>query len=314
MIAMDLDQLRALQAVAETTSFTKAAGRLHLTQSAVSQRIKQLEDELGETLFVRSRRGVRLSDGGSATLVHARRILEEVEALQARVAGSASAATGRVRAAAATQAFGHLFAPLFEAFMREHPGIELTFRSTVSTDQTVADIVAGAADVGFASLPVYSPSLEVAELFVDELKLVVGRRHALARRDSAAPGELSRERFILFERGNSVRRTTDAFFQKVGLRPELALESNDTTFIKHMVAVGIGVSLLPEWAVREELGRGRLTTLAVRGHALRRTVAVVSPARFRPAATRTFLEYVVARRADLQAAASARPPGNARRS
>jgi DNA-binding transcriptional LysR family regulator len=209
-----------------------------------------------------------------------------------------------VRAAAATQAFGHLFAPFFEAFMRAHPGIELSFRSTVSTDQTVADILAGAADVGFASLPVYSPSLEVTELFEDELKLVVGRRHRLASSAAVSPGELAGERFILFERGNSVRRASDAFFQRVGLHPELGLESNDTTFIKHMVAVGLGVSLLPEWAVREEAARGRLAPLAVRGYPLRRSVALVSPARFRPAATRAFLEYVVSRRDQLQAAAS----------
>src|SRR5206468_12272974 len=158
---MELTQLRTLRAVAETLNFTRAAERLGLTQSAVSHQIKSLEAELGEPLFVRAKRGVQLAAGGRVALEHAIRILDDAEALRGRFQGERGTVSGRVRAAAATQAFVHLFAELFETFMRAHPRIELTFRTTVSTDQTVADILAGAAEVGFAALPVYSPSLQV---------------------------------------------------------------------------------------------------------------------------------------------------------
>jgi DNA-binding transcriptional LysR family regulator len=208
-----------------------------------------------------------------------------------------------VRAAAATQAFVYLFAELFEAFMRAHPQIELTFRTTVSTDQTVADILAGSAEVGFAALPVYSPSLQVRELFEDELVLVAGPRHRLAGRVSVSVRDLAAERLVLFERGSSVRRATDAFVHRVGMRPALALESNDTYFVKLMVEHGLGVSLLPAWAVREEVAGDRLVRLAVAGHRLRRSVSMIFLGRQPPAATRAFVEFMLAHRPELQSVA-----------
>jgi DNA-binding transcriptional LysR family regulator len=174
----------------------------------------------------------------------------------------------------------------------------------------VADILNGAADVGFASLPVYSPALKVESLFEDELVLVVGRGHRLAARAEVTTEDLRRERLIMFERGGSIRRTTDQFFNKVQIQPSLALESNDTSFIKLMVERGIGVSLLPAWAVRDEVAWGWLSKLKVEGHRLRRTVAVISLARFQPAATRAFLEFVMTRRAELQHMAEGHPRGD----
>lgn len=300
---MELSQLRTFREVAEALSFTRAAQKLNMTQSAVSHQIKALERELGEPLFIRAKRGVRLSDAGLLALDYAARILEEADALRERIRGDEHEPRGRVRAAAATQAFVHLFARLFESFMREHERIELSFRTTVSTEQTVADILNGAADVGFASLPVYSPALQVTELFEDELGLVVGSRHRLAGAREVSVGEMRRMRFILFEQGASIRRATDAFFKRVDLSPDLALESNDTYFIKLMVEHGLGVSLMPSWTVREEAEAGRLAWLRVEGHRLTRAVAVIALGRFQPSPTRAFIEYVFEHRERLQEAA-----------
>ena len=302
---MEMSQLRTFREVADTLNFTRAAERLNLTQSAVSHQIKALEQELGEPLFIRAKRGVRLSEAGKAALDYARRILDETDALRDRLAGSQREPAGRVRAAAATQAFVHLFAPLFESFMRAHPGVEVSFRTTASTDQTLADLQNGAADVGFASLPVYSPALQVVELFEDELVVVVGHGHRLAGRPAAAVDDLKSERLILFERGNSIRRATDQFFHKIGIQPATALESNDTAFIKLMVERGLGISLLPAWAVRDEVRWGWLAQLRLKGQRLRRTVAILSLGKFQPSPTRAFVEFMVKNKAGLQAMAEA---------
>jgi len=306
---MEMSQLRTFHVVAETLNFTRAAERLNLTQSAVSHQIKALEQELGEPLFIRAKRGVKLSEAGKVALDHARRVLDEAEALRERLSGRGGMApTGRVRAAAATQAFVHLFVPLFEAFMRSHPGIEVSFRTTVSTDQTLADILNGNADVGFASLPVYSPNLQVTELFEDELVVVVGHAHRFAGRKTIAVDDMRKERLVLFERGASIRRATDQFFNRVGFQPELALESNDTYFIKLMVEHGVGISLLPTWTVRDEVASGRLAQLAIEGHRLRRSVALIALARQLTSATRAFVEFIVSHRQELQAQATVVDP------
>jgi DNA-binding transcriptional LysR family regulator len=304
---MELSQLRTFRVVAETLNFTRAAERLGLTQSAVSHQIKSLETELGEPLFIRAKRGVKLSPAGQAALENAVRILDEAEALRERVSGGEHSPAGRVRAAAATQAFVHLFAPLFEGFMREQPRIDVSFRTTASTDQTVSEILNGVADVGFASLPVFSPALKITSLFEDELVLVVGHGHRFAGKADVTLEEVKDERMILFELGGSIRRATDEFFNKVGFQPALALESNDTSFIKLMVERGQGISLLPAWAVRDEVSWGWLSKVRIEGHELKRMVAVISLARFQPAATRAFLEFMLARREEIQALAQGEP-------
>src|SRR5215510_1636231 len=263
---MEMSQLRTFRAVAEALNFTRAAERLRLTQSAVSHQIKALEEDLGEPLFIRAKRGVKLSQAGKIALEYVERILDETEAMRERISGRERSPTGRVRVAAATQAFVHLFAPLFESFMDSHPGVDLAFRTTVSTEQTVADILNGAADVGFASLAVYSPNLQV----------------------------------------------TDQFFDQIGARPDLALESNDTFFIKRMVERGLGVSMLPAWAVRDEVVAGKLAQLQIIGHRLRRSVSLVSLGRFQPSPTRAFINYILRHKSKIQAMAEGEkklPPG-----
>ncbi|MCI0336979.1 MAG: LysR family transcriptional regulator [Acidobacteria bacterium] len=300
---MEMSQLRTFRAVAEMLNFTRAAERLNLTQSAVSHQIKALEEELGEPLFIRAKRGVKLSHSGEVALEYVERILDDAEALRERISGRESSPVGRVRVAAATQAFVHLFAPLFESFMDSHHGIDLTFRTTVSTEQTVADILNGAADVGFASVAVYSPNLQVTRLFEDELVLVVSKDHRLAKKRAATVGEIQQEKLILFERGASIRRATDHFFDQIGVRPDLALESNDTYFIKRMVERGLGASLLPVWAIRDEVLAGKLAQLQISGHRLRRSVSLVSLGRFQPSPTRAFIDYILRHKTRLQAMA-----------
>ena len=206
---MELWQLKTFRVIAETLNFTKAAETLHLTQSAVSHQIKALETELGEPLFIRAKRGVILTPAGKVALEYAGRILDEAEEMREKVAGREKALSGRVRVAAATQALVYLFSPFFESFIEENEEVELTFRTTVSTEQTVTDILNGAADVGFASMPTYSPTLRFTELVEDELVLVSGKQHIFAKTKKVKPSDLQNERWILFERGASIRRATE---------------------------------------------------------------------------------------------------------
>ncbi len=297
---MEMAQLRTFRAVAETLNFTRASERLNLSQSAVSHQIKALEEELGEPLFIRAKRGVKLSQAGKLALEYVEHILDSAEALRETVSGKERSQVGRVRVAAATQAFVHLFAPLFESFIDSYKGIDLSFRTTVSTEQTVADILNGAADVGFASIAVYSPNLQVTRLFEDELVLVVSKAHKLAKKSMATVAEIQGEKLILLERGASIRRATDQFFAQIGARPDLALESNDTYFIKRMIERGVGISLLPSWAVRDEVAAGKLAQLKIAGHQLQRSVALVSLGRFQPSPTRAFIDFIIQHKETIQ--------------
>lgn len=297
---MELWQLRTFRAVAENLNFTKASEQLFLTQSAVSHQIKALEEELGVPLFIRGKSGVTLTDAGQLALEYAIRILNEAERMREFVAGREKAIAGRVRVAAATQALVYLFAPLFEDFMDAYDKVELVFRTTVSTEQTVEDILNGVADIGFASMAVYSPNLEVVELFEDELILVAGKKHKLAQKGAVTIKQLEKERWILFEHGSSIRRATDGFFKQKQIEPETALESNDTYFVKIMIEHGLGISLLPAWAVVNEINSGELKLVKVKNLNLKRSVAMVSMKGQQAASIRTFIKYMIERKKDLQ--------------
>ncbi len=300
---IELWQLRTFVAVAETLNFTKASEKLYLTQSAVSHQMKALEEEFGVPLFIRAKSGVLLTDAGKIALEYALQILNKAEEMREKVGGREKALAGRVRVAAATQALVYLFAPLFEEFMDAFETVELVFRTTVSTEQTVEDILEGVADVGFASLAVYSPVLQVVELFDDELILTVGKKHRFATEKEVSIRELEKERWILFERGASIRRATDDFFKKVKIEPEMALESNDTYFIKVMIEHGLGISLMPSWAVREETKNGKLAQVRIKKHELKRSVAMVSLKGAQSAPIRAFIEFMLAQKEKLQSAA-----------
>jgi DNA-binding transcriptional LysR family regulator len=302
---MELWQLRTLVATAETLNFTKASEALNLTQSAVSHQIKALEEELGTPLFIRASRGVKLTDAGRLAYEHAKRIVADAEDMVLAVAHREKALVGTVRVAAATQALVYLFAPLFEEFMDSHPSVELVFRTTTSTDQTVNGILDGSIDVGFASLAVYSPGLAFSRVFEDELVLAVGRKHRLAKRGTVKVNDIRDERWILFERGASIRRATDAFFKEAGMVPEKALESNDTYFIKLMIERGLGVALLPGWAVKEEVERGELSRLRIKDHKLLRSVSMASLKGSRSAAIDAFIRFMSDNKAVLRKKAAA---------
>jgi DNA-binding transcriptional LysR family regulator len=302
---MELWQLRTLVATAETLNFTKASEALNLTQSAVSHQIKALEEELGTPLFIRASRGVKLTDAGRLAYEHAKRIVADAEDMVLAVAHREKALVGTVRVAAATQALVYLFAPLFEEFMDSHPSVELVFRTTTSTEQTVTGILDGSIDVGFASLAVYSPGLAFSRVFEDELVLVVGKTHALAKKRTVTIDDIRNDRWILFERGASIRRATDAFFKEAGMVPEKALESNDTYFIKLMIERGLGIALMPGWAVKEEVERGELSRLRIKDHKLMRSVSMASLKGSRSAAIDAFIRFMSDNKAVLRKKAAA---------
>jgi DNA-binding transcriptional LysR family regulator len=297
---MELSQLKSFRAVAEAQSFTRAAARLQLTQSAVSQRIKALESELGQNLFHRGRGGVTLTAAGRGALELAQRILDEVDALRDEVSGGAEP-RGRVRIAAASPSLLELFDGPFRSFGRAHPGVEIATRATTNTSQTLADLREGLADIGFVSLPVDSTALRVTPLFEDELVLVVDPDHPLAQGGEFSATALAGEQLALFAPDATVRRTCEELFQRLGVALPLAVEVSDIQLIKRAVVQGVGSSVLPAWSVRDEVEAGRIAQLRVRGHRLRRVVAAASPARGQTAASRGLLDYLVARRDELQA-------------
>ena len=262
---MEIRQLRAFTAIAETRTFTAAAQRVHVTQAAISMQIRQLEQEVGIPLFIRTPRRVVLTEAGEKLLERAYLILREHDAAVAEIAELAGAEHGRLRVGSSSATVSAERLPqLFSEMLKVHPHVEITVTSGTS-ELLVKHILAGEIDVAFVSLPVEARNVETEVLSHDQLVAIASPRHPLSRQKVVSAFALSGEKLILGERGGNTRRLIDEFFAEAGLKPTVAMELSRQAAIKNMVAADMGVGIVPLSTAREDVERGRLVRWWIEG-------------------------------------------------
>ncbi len=263
--AMEIRQLKAFIAIVETGTFTAGAGRVHVTQAAISMQIKQLEGEVGTPLFVRAPRRVLLTQAGEMLLERTRRILREHDAALSELHELAGAERGRVRIGSASAMISANPLPAILKDLRtRHPRAEISLVSGTS-EELVEKLLEGELDVAFVSLPVEAHGIEAEVLNEDEIVAIGPANHPLAARKSVNAVELAKEKLILGEKGGNTRRLIDEFFADANLQPLVSMELSRLDAIKGMAESGLGVGLVPLGSVREEVAKRRLTTWRVEG-------------------------------------------------
>jgi DNA-binding transcriptional LysR family regulator len=272
---MDLRQLEMFVAVAENLSFTIAGRRLHVAQSAISRQIGLLEFELGEKLFKRVNRRVYLTPAGETLLRHARRVFQELRNARLEISETANLHRGTIRLGAGLTACMYLIPPVLERFRSLYPNIELQV-VTGPTESLLPQIRDNLIDLGVFTLPASLPGLEVTPLCVEEIIAVCSPKHrALAERRSIPARELADYPLILFGKGAATRKVLDAFFRDIGVHPRIVMEAENVAVIKPLVAIDLGITLLPERAVEAEIRRHELHGLRIEDYPLKREIGLV---------------------------------------
>jgi DNA-binding transcriptional LysR family regulator len=262
---MEIRQLRALAAIAETGTFTAAAARVHVTQAAISMQIRQLELETNSLLFVRTPRRCVLTHAGELLLERARRILREHDSALAELAELSGTSHGRLRLGSASAMFSSDQLPLILKELRERcENVDVTVTSGTS-QSLVKQIMAGELDIAFISLPVEARGVQTELLLQDELIAIANPAHPLAHKRVISAFELAGQKLILGERGGNTRRLIDGFFAEAGLHPVVAMELSRLTSIKRMVESGMGVGIVPVRSAVEEIAEGRLVRWWIEG-------------------------------------------------
>jgi DNA-binding transcriptional LysR family regulator len=262
---MEIRQLRAFTAIAESGTFTAGALRVHITQAAISMQIRQLEIELGAPLFIRAPRRVLLTEAGEALLERAHRILREHDAAVAEIAELAGAERGRLRIGSASAMVSADPLPKILRELRErHPRAEVSIASGTS-QALVHQILAGELDMAFVSLPVEARGIQTEVLSRDELVAIASPRHKLAKQRVVSVFTLAGEKLILGERGGNTRRLIDGLFEEAGEHPVVAMELSRLAAIKRMVEEEMGVGIVPLNSAREEIAQGRLVAWWIEG-------------------------------------------------
>lgn len=252
---MEMHQIRYFLAVARTGNFSRAARECHVSQPSLSQQIMKLEEELGESLFDRQQQGTTLTPAGRLFAPHAEQIMREVGEAQRRVSGSGKEVRGRLVLGVLPTIAPYLLPGLLGPFVKQYPEVEVVVQEEV-TPRLVEALQEGGMDLALLSLPVGGVGLESMEWFEERLLLVLPEGHRLAvREEGVEMAEIERERFILMQEGHCLADQALAFCSMKGdFAPHVSCRSAQVQTLLALVEAGLGLSIVPEMAVKPGAG------------------------------------------------------------
>jgi DNA-binding transcriptional LysR family regulator len=273
---MDLRQLEIIRAIADTGSFTAAGEKLHVSQSAISRQVLLLEAELGEPVFHRIGRRIRITPAGEALLRLSHRVFQDVQDTVSAISDTRESLLGTMRLVGGMTVCLYVFPALLAEVRRTHPSLDL--KVTVgSAERSISLLRSGAADLGLVTLPVEASDLESVAVLEEDLLLITYPAHAFAKKRIIRPADLTRQSFILFETGSITRRLVDEFFTRERIEPEIVMETENVEIIKAMVRSGVGISIIPWQAAAADVQAKELHCSTIAGHALHRQTGWLYP-------------------------------------
>ena len=266
---MDLRQLEIIRAIADTGSFTAAGEKLHVSQSAISRQILLLEDELGEPVFHRIGRRIRITAAGESLLQLSHRVFQDLQETVSAISDKRESLSGTMRLVGGMTVCLYVFPALLAEVRRVHPHLDL--KVTVgSAERSIAMLRSGLGDLGMITLPVEATDLVAVPVLEEELLLITYPAHPLAKKKSIVPADLDKQDFVLFETGSITRRLVESFFTRERVEPKIIMETENVEIIKAMVRNGLGITVISHQAVERDVREGQLASCRIAGHALLR--------------------------------------------
>jgi DNA-binding transcriptional LysR family regulator len=271
---MDLHQLRVFQAAAKCGGFTRASQQLHLSQSTVSQHIKQLEEELGCPLFMRVGKQVLITEAGNLLLQYSEKIFHDLKNAEMAVREMSAMKRGAVRLGVGATTLTYRLPHVLGDYNRRFPDIELIVL-TGTTEFLLDAVTSQRIDLAIVmSTPGSPPGLTITPLGGEELVVVLNRDHPLARKSTIGLADLSSLRFILFEKHTAMQNLIDGYFERLDVAPHIAMEVEGIESIKSLIGAGLGASILPLCAVGEHPRTAQLKVMRVKGKPLVRELGL----------------------------------------
>jgi DNA-binding transcriptional LysR family regulator len=270
---VDLAQLEVFVTVAREGRFSRAAGKLHRTQSAISQSIHKLEEEVGETLVDRSSRGGLLTDAGRVLRDYAERLLNLRESAQEALVELRELQRGKLAIAANEFTALYLLRVLTE-FRRLHPMIRIMVQRSLGS-HIPDDVIAHNSEIGVLTYDQQEPQLRSTVVYQDELILVVPPQHPLAKEVQVSIRQLGTESFVAHIVSSPYRDKVIQAFRQYKTPLHMDVELPTLQEIKTFVAMGNGVALLPEISVESEIARGELVRIPVKELRLHRKLRMI---------------------------------------
>lgn len=241
---LTIRQLRAFVLLGQTRQFTQSAQRMHVTQSALSSLIKELEACVGMKLFDRHTRMVELTSAGASFLHTAEKTLVDLEQAVLDLQDLAAVRQGRVRVVASTVISSGLLSPAFKAFRHQHPNVHFVLKD-VAEEDILDTVLSGAVDFGIGTSAGPVKDLEELPLFNDSFIALCNTHHPLASRTRLAWRDLQDQPFIALAQNSPIRKLINETVEQAGVRLNIVNEVSFATTVLSLVAADLGVSVLP---------------------------------------------------------------------
>lgn len=251
---MDIRHLAYFLETARLKSFTRAAESLYLSQPAISKAIRQLEEELGATLFDRIGKRIELTDAGRVVMEQAQAITQSFSSLSAKLGDLAELKSGQIRIGLPPMVGSSFFPKVIGAFHNRYPDVTLQVFED-GAKKIESDVANGQLDIGVVVLPLAFDVFDSFQFAEERLNLIVPQSHLLAGAPSARLEDLAQENFVFFREDFTLHDRIINECLQAGFQPRIVYESSQWDLISEMVAAGLGVALLPETICRQASGK-----------------------------------------------------------
>jgi LysR family transcriptional regulator for metE and metH len=259
---LEIRHLRLVAEIAALGTMTRAAGQLHLTQSALSHQLRDIEDRLGTPLFYRVGKRLVLTPAGDRVLQSAERVLEELARAEDDLRRIASNRHGVIRVCTQCNTGYHWLPPLLRDFHARHPGVEVRI-AVEATMQPLQRLLEGRLDVAVMTERVDDQRVRRRLLFEDEMIALVAPSHRLAGRRFIEVRDLAPEHLLVYASSRDDSFTVRRILEPAGVAPAKLSFVQLTEAIVELARAGIGVGMLPRWSVEPLVAAGELRALRV---------------------------------------------------
>ena len=289
---MHLETLKVFCDVVETRSFSVAASQNFVTQSAVSQQIRTLEERYGRRLLERTRGNVQLTPAGEILYQVSKEIVQRYQDMEAQLQVVAQRVAGTVRVATVHSIGLYELSVQIKRYLKAYPQVHLHLEYSRS-NKIYEDALRGQIDLGVVAYPSRRPQITVLPFREDRLVLACPPSHPLARHRQVSIRKLQGEHLVGYERDIPTRRETDRLLRRYGVEVRYVMELDNVETIKRVVEIGTGLAILPEPAVRPEVKNKTLVAVHLSDELFLRPLGIIhrQGKHFSPA-TEKFIEFL----------------------
>ena len=297
---MHIETLKVFCDVIETRSFSHAAAQNFITQSAVSQQIRSLEERYGRKLIERTRGHLRVTPAGDVLFQTAKEIVASFRHMEERLRAFTNVVGGDIRIATVYSVGLYELSEPLRRFLRSYPQVNVHLDYSRST-RIHEDVLRGSIDLGIVAYPPKRPYLSIVPFREDRLVLICHPQHPLAGHKQISIRKIQGERFVGFERDIATRKAIDRILRGRAVSVRYVAEVDNIDTIKRFVEIGQGIAIVPEPAVQSEVKNETLVAIQFSDEKMMRLLAIVHrKGRSLPLGAEKFIEFLTGRKPEIE--------------